>query len=248
MSVKAWLAKAGADLLVGIVAGVAAATTLAFCSYLFRDWLQSEFAVPSCETPTGLVQVSNQDIQARGPAMADQWAANNAVDGYPGSLWIPPLAASEGTHQARFRSEPDQRTLELRLEGDPDVELVCVNNGLANSATNFVNWGRVRTVEVWTPSGDDRQVTTLQAFPGEEMLTMQTVAKDLGTVDVIHLQVNDAYSGITVETFDPDLCGQSSERVRMPDGETAQLRFEQGCLRAAVPKAGISEVVVFAKP
>ena len=70
------------------------------------------------------------------------------------------------------------------------------------------------------------------------------LARHLDASNVVTIQINDAHAGETLESFDPNVCGQPSEEVAVGD-EVAQLRYERGCIVAAAPFAGLSEVVLY---
>jgi hypothetical protein len=233
--------------LVGTLIG---AGLVAWISWGFQDEIREKFVRPTCATPSGLLQVPNDELRADGESDPG-FTADAAIDGYLGSLWVPPRKVdATNPHGAVFVDSTTRRTLTLKLPSSVDLRLVCVNNGLVNSETNYLNWGKARTVQVWAGNRRDHDPVVLAANPSTDMLDMQEVARDLGESSTVHLRVDDSYNGVTVETFDPDSCGvPDSEIVRRDvDGERVELRYVDGCLRAAVPEAGISEVALYYEP
>jgi hypothetical protein len=232
------------NVLSGAIGGIIAAVVILVASLLFQGRL-SNLATrfnPTCEHPAGLVEVRIQaDDQADSPTF-------QVSDGDFGTMWQPQLEPSpaKSPHQAFFEPDPDTRTLDVRVPDNSHVRLVCANNGLANDRTHYQLYGKVRTVEVWGDNSTKHERTTLGVEPTESMQQMQEVGRNLGSPHAVHLRLVDTYAGETVTTFDPDDCDTlSAERKRQPDGETAELLYSRGCIRAAVPQAGISELVLF---
>ena len=231
----------------GAISGVVAAGLLLGISYLAKDQLSSwttKFAA-SCEHPSGLVEV---------PIIVDEASDSPLAaisDGDFGTTWTPRLEPKtlKSPHQAFFMEDPSLRTLNVRVPKGSDIKLVCANNGLANDRTHYQMFGKVRTVEVWANDDKHKTRSSLGVEPTESMQQLQEVARNLHGVDTLHLQLDDSFAGETVITYDPDDCDtDSAERLKQPDGETAELLYPRGCIRAAVPRAGISELVLFTRP
>lgn len=236
------------EVVTSVTTGVIAAGVTALLAFVFREPISAYVAEqnPTCDAPTGLVQVQSTDLSVVGQGDTVDHQPENAVDGYLGSLWVPPRRPeSLQAHQALFFEDEAQNTIHVTLPEPTEIALICVNNGVANNREAYENWGRVRTVAVWRDRSTDADVTTLASLPPDAMQTAQQVAEDLGTTDHFTMQVKDAYAGSTIQGFDPDWCGGESERVSRPGGETVQLRDERGCLLAPSPRAGISELTIF---
>lgn len=239
------------DILAGAVGGLIAAAVLGGITFFLRNEIQDivDARYPTCLKPTGLTQVSPDRIRPTGQSLDPAYDPSMATDGYLGSMWIPPLRPeSKPAHQALYLTNEGANTLTLRLDEPVDVKLVCVNNGVANNAVAYANWGRVRTVLMWTSDNQEKTPTTLISLPTEELQQMQAVATDIGTTDTLNLQLVDSYTGLQVQTFDASSCNVPAEYApAREDGEVPKLRYERGCLRAPIPRAGLSEVVVFTK-
>ncbi len=238
------------DVISGCVAGVAATLAVSGSAVVFQDQIGRYISElhPTCVQPTGLIEIPPETMTATGPAHEDDEGdkpPSEVLDSYLGSLWVPPLQKeSWSRHRAVYSSKPEDRTLTLQLPEGVDVQLVCVNNGLAYSATAYRNFGRARTVRTWVGASDDPVVTTLASQSSDEMQQLQEVGRDLGEVTELHIRVDDAYPGETVETFDPNACGQASEEIAV-GREVVQLRYERGCIAVASPYAGLSDVVLY---
>jgi hypothetical protein len=240
------------DAAAGFIAGVTATAALWLVTFLAQDRIAGFLSRPTCVQPTGLVEVPPSKIGAAGPAQEDgdrSYPPANVLDAYLGTLWVPPLREeSWGSHRAMYRPGEEDRTLTLRLPNDVDVELVCVNNGLAYSTTPYKNFGRARTVRTWIDeSTDDAVTTTLASQASDDMQQLQEVGRGLGDAKRLYIRIDDAHPGETVETFDPNACGEPSEERRV-GREVVQLRYERGCIAIASPYAGLSDVVVYQEP
>lgn len=231
----------------GIISGCILWAAATYLSNQYSDTLDTYLTRlhPTCDAPGDLTQVPAEEISAQGGGTG----ADAVIDGYFGSIWLPKTERDPATpHIPTFASDASNRSLTLVLATTEDIRLVCVNNGLGNSESNYQNWGRVRSVAVASGAQTEpARTTVLLSLPVAEMQRMQEAARDLGPIDNITIRAESAYGGMTIETFDPDHCGQDSDRLRLEDGETAQSRFVTGCIRAPVPRAGLSEVVLYAR-
>jgi hypothetical protein len=228
----------------GALGGVLAVVLVAVFGLWQQDrievWLSQSF--PDCGNTSGLQAV---DVaSAIGPE--SEHPADDAVDGYFGTIWIPPLKPDpDHNHRAVYLDDPAQRTIELHLADSADVRLVCVNNGLGHDPVAYSNYGKVRNIEVWTDRDSQHRRTTLPVLPDNEFQGMVDAATRLGDAKVVYLQLVDSYIGVTAETFDPDACNVEAEHAKPLDGETPELRFDRGCINAPAPEAGLSEITVF---
>ncbi|GAA1928599.1 hypothetical protein GCM10009815_23730 [Nocardioides marmoribigeumensis] len=235
----------------GVLSGLVTAGLIALFTFVSRDQLAELVTrrYPTCDAPRGLTEVPRELVHPDGEALSSpDYSPTNATDGYLGSTWIPPLRPeSFDAHQALYYNSVDRNTLTLRFDRSVDVALVCVNNGAAISGTIYQNWGKARTVSVWTRHDSDAQVTTLRVQPTEALQVPQQVARDLGQVQQLSITLLDSYAGLRVETYDPQSCGFEADYTDLPDGEQAKSRYTDGCFRAPIPRAGLSEVTVFTR-
>jgi hypothetical protein len=140
--------------------------------------------------------------------------------------------------------------LTLKLRAPTDVELVCIVNGLSNTYTNYENWGRVRTVTIWKDDSADTKTAVLQSLGADTFPNAQFAARRLGTTTELHLRVEDAYAGLTQESYDPDVCfGKKAPaiiaKMSIPDGFIGEPRYSEGCIEAPSPNAGVADIYLY---
>lgn len=213
---------------------------------------------PTCENPRGLKPIPTTDVTAEGPtleATRDKkplYPAENVLDGYEGSAWMPPIAPVKDrpTKFSPVFVEGDN-ILTLTLAGSGrKIELVCVNNALGAGEFRYTNWGKARTVVFWTgdQGAGQGKVTVLQALPLDESQQTQEVADNVGVATRLKIQLIDAYSGSAATTDDPDLCvGVMSEEERKQYRSVGNVQetLASPCIVAATPYAGLSEVAIY---
>ncbi len=240
---KGWISNVTAGFVGGLLASLALVALLAWQSdRIARLTIASN---PTCEVPTGLSPVPAKDIKsATGPQLAPLYNPGKAIDGFGGSIWIPPIK-TDGVHPIPEFVQ-GQDTLTLTLDEPHDVQLVCVVNGLANSFTNYANWARVRTVAV---SGDNKgsvQTSVLSSLGTDSFPNSQLAARALGTTRTVSIRLVNAFAGQTQESFDPDVCFKDgSKGVPKLSGMSWQPRFEQGCIVDPSPNAGLADVFLY---
>jgi hypothetical protein len=191
--------------------------------------------------------LSGSAEKAEGPSIS--YAPKSALDGRGGSIWIPKLVHTpENTRRGIIEfSQAPEDMLQIHFSSEQEVKLVCVVNGLANSYQNYENWGRVRTVKVWSDDASGIQTSVLQTLGSDTFPNAQFAARDLALSKDLSMQLVDAYSGLTIESFDPDVCLVKGQLVDAPNSvkPTVQPRFEQGCLVPPDSRAGISSIYLY---
>lgn len=251
------------EIVAGTISGVLTVGALSLFTFTQRDrihdWLVAQD--PSCADTGQLVPLGAGALKADAssaaldPSFGQQ--PSDAVDGYAGSWWVPQLASPRRDpndkhtwHVAQLKPQAASRTLVLDLPNARRVRLVCVVNGLGESRPRYLMHGTVASVTVW---GDQsaKETQSLQRLPSEQMQEYQEAARDLGMTTRVSLRVDAVGSGETVLSYDPDDCfpeALGTQMDRLSDGETPQRPDDLGCLRAPVPSAGLSEVVVYVEP
>lgn len=254
---KAWWANVTAGVISGLVSGVVGAVIVALFLALRADDITDRAlaANPTCASPAGLRPISGQEVTATGASFTGPdgfvYKAEKAVDGYGGTMWIPPLGADPNKHPIPvFDTANDSNVLTLRLSSAQPVELVCVVNGLGNTYANYQNWGRVRTVEIWTTDPTHPRTTVLQSLGADTFPNAQFLARRLGVSSELHIRLVDAYAGLTQEFYDPDVCFEGAAKgvlasMHVPPNLVGQPRYADGCIRAPAPYAGIADVYLY---
>jgi len=203
---------------------------------------------PSCADPRGLAEVPHGQLTATANSEDDSlYPASAVLDGRVANIWVPPLlppAERPAWMSARadfgvVDTNGSRLTLKLKKGADADVQLVCVVNGLSNSYANYVNWGRVRTVQTWTGNSPDPLLSVLESLDEGSFQTFQDVRVPRGVTDEIVIQIQDLYEGQQTVSVDPDVCGTRGEV-----GEGSQ-NDPVGCNLNSTPMAGIAEVKVY---
>src|SRR4029077_8823432 len=164
-------------------------------------------------------------VASAGPGGDPAHPAQDAVDGYLGSIWVPPLVSradrasddDDAKHAPEFLQAKAGRTLTITLPKARNVKLVCVNNGLVNSEAVYEQWGKARTVETWSDSHQTPTKTTLVSMPDPQWQEFQKIAGGLDDSRRIFIRLVDALTGVTVEDFDPDHCAPSTGDARVPN-------------------------------
>jgi hypothetical protein len=202
---------------------------------------------PTCADPRGLVEVPPDQIKVEAASLNEENFPPSAVlDGRVANIWVPPLLPPPErpewmSQRADFGVvDRSQSSMRLQLSRSVDVQLVCVVNGLANSYSNYVNWGRVRSVRAWTDSAPSKkQLSVLKSMDESSFQTFQDVRVPRGRADEVVLQVWDLYEGQQIVSVDPDVCGTREEV-----GEGRQ-NDPVGCNLNATPLAGVAEIKVY---
>lgn len=240
---KQWISNVTAGFLGGLLASLSLVALLAWQSdRVAQLTIESN---PTCEVPTGLSPLPTTAIRsASGQQSAPLYGATKAIDGFGGSIWVPPFE-TDGKHPVpQFIRGED--TLTLTLDKPHDIRLVCVVNGLANSFINYANWARVRTVTVRGDGADSAQTSVLSSLGTDSFPNSQLAGKALGSTRTVSIQLVNAFAGQTEESFDPDVCfTDGSAAVKRPPGMTRQPRFAQGCIVDPSPKAGLADVFLY---
>lgn len=235
----------------GVIAAIVATALLSYYVQRYEAEVKqlADQLSPTCSDPAGLRALDAHDIrktsgQAYGKRNRSLYGGHQVFDGNPGSIWIPPYTAKD--HRAIF-NYPKSDTLTISLAKKQNVALVCVNNGLANTSNNYMNWGRTKDIMVWgdgSPGGHH----TLSTNSSDDFVAMQVAAQNIGETDAVHIRLMTAYVGQTIESFDPDICLSKAESRRGDKGRyKVELRDPRGCIVAPTPKAGLSEVMLFVK-
>ena len=239
----------------GLISGVAAGVVLLVGAGLFAEAISDVAgnANPSCASPRGLKPIDKASLSVEAgsvhaPTRSASYGAAAAIDGYGGSIWVPLLDPDKQNHPLpTFNLQNDHNVLTLSLSSAHDVKLVCVVNGLANTYTNYSNWGRVRTIEVSRPD-DVIATTVLQSLGPDAFPNSQLAARNLGSTKTVRLRLLDAYAGLTVESYDPDVCladAATDVREGSPVAAGVQPRYERGCLINPTPMAGLADVYLY---
>jgi hypothetical protein len=201
---------------------------------------------PSCENPRGLVEVAPSEITATGDSADPQQDPDSLLlDGRVANIWappsLPPNARPEGMSKDEDFSvvDKDRSVLTLDLGQSRDVQLVCVVNGLANSYPNYVNWGRVRSVQAWTDADGEERLSVLKSMDQGSFQAFQGVHTPRGDARKVFIQVLDLYEGQQITSVDPDVC---DTRVQVGVGRQND---PVGCNLNAGPLAGLAEVKVY---
>lgn len=201
---------------------------------------------PTCEDPRGLTEVPHGELTATAESEeASDYPASAVLDGRVANVWVPPLLPP-AERPAWMSAREDfgvvdtgRSNLTLTLKEDADIQLVCIVNGLSNSYANYVNWGRVRSVQAWTGESPEPMLSVLKSLDEGSFQSFQDVRVPRGVTGEIVIQVRDIYEGQQTVSVDPDICGTRAEV-----GEGAQ-NDPVGCNLNATPKAGIAEVKVY---
>lgn len=237
----------GKDIVVGLI--VAAVLGVSGVAYGANIVQARQYMNADCDRAKGLRPIPQNQLVAQGTGVA-HYDPDMAIDGYGGSQWSPPTSSIKAPdHKGISKFVPvfpnDQTSVLMIQFADPkrsqDIQLICVNNGLGNGDERYENWGKAKTIIVWP---DDKKnfvkTAVLQAIPVEQSEDQQEVARKLGTVHSVHLQIVDAYAGKDVISYDPDRC----QKVRGKNehfksiGEN-QETFTRGCILSATPRAGL---------
>lgn len=214
------------------------------------------YIYPDCSDARGLRPISSQSLSASGPGI-QSYGADKAIDGYLGSQWSPPTVAPKAAKRNGlspfipvYSREAGDSALQIAFKDgkDRDVLLVCANNGLASGDERYENWGKVRTVTAWTgeQSSSDARTAVLQNLSVDRSESYQEVARDLGPITELNIEVVDAYAGKEVISHDPDRCSKFLRKRDNPrrDGHD-QDTFARGCILASARQAGLSEVILY---
>lgn len=201
---------------------------------------------PTCADPRGLAEVPHDNLTVKAESEDDSlYPASVVLDGRVANIWVPPLLPPD-ERPAWMSSRADfgvvdtsKSRLTISVQPDADVQLVCVVNGLSNSYANYVNWGRVRTVQAWTDESPDPTLSILESLDEGSFQRFQDVQVPRGVTGEIVLQVQDLYEGQQTVSVDPDVCGTRAEV-----GEGSQ-NDPVGCNLNSAPMAGIAEVKVY---
>ena len=201
---------------------------------------------PTCADPRGLVEVPHEDIAVAAASADDAlYPASVVLDGRVANIWVPPpLPPAERPEWMSHRKDfgvvdRSRSSLRLELTRRADVQLVCVVNGLANSYSNYVNWGRVRSVQVWTDADPSKQLSVLKSMDEGSFQNYQDVRIPRGLAEEVVIQVWDLYEGQQIVSVDPDVCGTREEV-----GEGRQ-NDPVGCNLNATSLAGVAEIKVY---
>ena len=202
---------------------------------------------PTCADPRGLVEVPHDQITVEGKS--DDESRNPArlvLDGRVANVWVPPTLPPANRPEWMSRAKDfgvvdrSQSHLRMKFPVETDVQLVCVVNGLANNYSNYVNWGRVRSLQAWTDSDSSKQLSVLQSMDEGSFQTFQDVQVPRGEAREVILQVWDLYEGQQTVSVDPDVCGTREEVGSGRQNDPV------GCNLNATPRAGLAEVKVYA--
>lgn len=243
-----WALRFLAGLFTAVLTALLTTLLLGFSAPVISAWVT--LAHPTCDDPRGLKEIEVTDIKVQGKSLANsRWA--NVMDHHTGTIWtpsrLPPDERAPGVSKKTdipiLRPENSKIEFEFDLNKPPrDVRLVCVVNGLANSYHNYVNWGRVRTVEGWTnANGNDVRTSILQSRDSGSFQSYQRVGIPPGDTNKVSLRLVDAYVGQQITSVDPDVCGTRNEV-----GEGTQ-NDPVGCNLNPTPKAGLAEVALYEK-
>jgi hypothetical protein len=253
MSRARYVADKMLDFAAGLVGALVVVIFVAFRASSIADLTVS--ANPSCDDPRGLTQIARTEITAAGPswgksAYGTNGSARNAIDGRPGSIWLPPQGSPSHSNLVEFTREA-RGELHLTLRKEHNIVLVCVANGLGNDSFAYLNWGRVRGITSWGASKSKAEQSVMRSLGPDNFQNLQTVAFPSGVTTQVNLEPRDAYYGQALESFDPDRCLTSKEAeayVQERDRaltQRSQPRFDPGCIVEATPAAGLSEVVLY---
>jgi hypothetical protein len=200
---------------------------------------------PTCDNPKGLVEVPAYQIDASGPSEDEEhFSAKVTLDGSVGNVWVPaalpPSRRPAGISKRIAVVDPDRSTLTLTLDSARDVQLVCAVNGLANGYSNYINWGRVRSLKSWTDSDSASPVlSVLKSNDQGSFQEFQDVRVPRGEARRIMIQVVDLYQGQQITSVDPDVCGTRGRIGEGPQNDPI------GCNLNANPHGGIAELKVY---
>ena len=272
-----------AEVVAGSLAGVLGSALIAVLLAVNADRIADLTlnANPTCASPRGLHEVTGleatgfhetdpadpdpNDPTAEGGRFDDSYAVDDARQ----SLWVPPLVTPPPMEagrdfvgrEPRFDVTNDRNVLEIRLPEAEDIKLVCVVSGSTQWWITYQNLARVRTIEIWGHDDDDHQLGTLQSLGSDDFPNAQLAARNVGTTDVVHVKLVDAYSGHRVETFNAKAClGGATKRGSSAGALQDYLskqeydlasdtlhRYEPGCLLEPRPWAGLGAVYLYAK-
>jgi hypothetical protein len=253
MSRAGYVADKMLDFAVGFVGALVVVIFVAYRASSIAD--ATALANPSCDDPRGLTQIPRSEITVSGPswgksAFGTSGPAENAIDGRPGSIWLPPQGSPIHSNLVEF-TQGTPGALHLTLRREHNVALVCVANGLGNDSFGYLNWGRVRGITSWGSDKSKAEQSVMRSLGVDNFQNLQTVAFPGGPTTQVNLEPRDAYYGQALESFDPDRCLTSKEAVDFVRARNqalssrSQPRFDIGCIVEATPAAGLSEVVLY---
>lgn len=201
---------------------------------------------PTCADPRGLEEVPRSEMKLDAPTEdTSQYPASVLTDGRVANIWVPPMLPPEERPEGVSQREefamvdPRSKPLVISFDSAQDVQLVCVVNGLANGYSNYVNWGRVRSVRAWTDTNESEQLSVLASLDQGSFQNFQDVRVPRGGASELMIKVADLYEGQQVTSVDPDVCG-----TREAVGE-GRRNDPVGCNLNAAPRAGIAEIKVY---
>lgn len=197
---------------------------------------------PSCADPQGLIEIPRSEISASADSQNNiENPPARLLDGRVANLWVPPMRVPAGASKDSTLAvvNPDQSLVTLTLRKKDDVQLVCVVNGLANSYDNYLNWGRVRSVQAWTNIDPSKESSVLESMDQGSFQNFQDVRTPRGDANKLMIHVLDAYEGQQMVSVDPDVCGTRDEVGRGPQNDPV------GCNLNATPMAGLAEIKVY---
>lgn len=237
-----WWSTTASGIVSGVVSGVVAAALVAVGVGVFASKISDVTlkANPDCSTPRGLKPVGKEGVDATGDFLkpngtaTDYYGPRKVLDNYGGSIWLPPQTADEQNRVPLFTT--GKNVLTLTLKPPRDVRLLCVVNGLANSYHSYQNWGRVRTLTVWGKEQADSQTAVLASLGADSFPNAQVAARQLGLTDQVNIRLDDAYTGLIIQTGNPNECR---------DNATVLALLNEGCILKPNPLAGLSEVYLY---
>jgi hypothetical protein len=227
----------------GTISGIVAGIVIVLIAALAAPWLTRvvAYANPTCSDTRGARRVPAGEVNLKAPTYADSdkqmYPPSFAMDGNPGSLWVPPMTKG---HFSDAAGGP-VLTIEFKDGKSHKLALVCVNNGLENSEVRYANWGRVKTVTTWMDA-DPPSTTALPGagtFRGPGLALAVSPAKG----KALHIKLDDYYRGEYVESSDPYIC---KSPVALNE-EKIPLLDPRGCVLKPTDIAGLSEVAVYEK-
>lgn len=152
---------------------------------MMSGWLQEQFREPTCDDPKDLVLVTPSGVTARHDrAYADAegvYPASNAMDTNSGTAWV------EG--QPGYGVD---EWLRFTFDDRPDIQMICVVNGYAQTAERYELNGRVRQFEVTTDAGSKTAV--LADLPLDEVSTFQRLRLPQGRTETVRLTIRSTSS------------------------------------------------------
>lgn len=201
---------------------------------------------PTCADPQGLVEIPRTEIRPEARSQnEDLYPAEALVDGRVANIWVPtilpPHQRPEGVSRKRNFAVVDSEAsvVTLTLASRDNVQLVCVVNGLANGYSNYLNWGRVRSVHAWTDADSSTELSVLDSMDQGSFQNYQDVRVPRGDAKRIMIQVLDLYEGQQMVSVDPDVCGTRNIVGEGPQNDPV------GCNLNATPLAGLAEIKLY---